>query len=582
MESAATAQLILGSGEFAVPFDSIPEPYLGLYPNDGLAFANTAAMNLFECERAIPISELERLLSISIRSLAEDAIQSETSRTVDKFSFVDSDNYCHSISIKIIPSKDSSNQKKHFCVAQVLDITEVNEIQNRLTLVENELSIVSQVSSQLGSIMDSEEIHKIILIAVTAREGLGFNRAFLFLCNDNCEELKGSHALGPRDADEAGRIWNSIPDDGADLRTVIRRYRRTISFEDSTLDDQVKGVSISLHDQKLQINDAVESGASIRIIERDTLDYLVNATGGLFGGREIAVAPLVTQKNILGVIVADNLITGRSITRQDIDQLHMFASQGAMALERARLYERLESNLDELELTNKKLEKTQREIVRIERLSLMGELSYRIAHELRNPLTIIGGFASLLSKAKGMQSTEQDRAQIIMKECRRIEKQLDELLDYSRSFSQEEEEVDLNEIVIGSLDMVYPRLADSVFILDQTVNRDDCRILAHKDQLLHGIYNIFMILDELSADILKWRISIYAKDDRVVIDLAPDKSYVSRDESIDIVRNFVRGRVGKSGLKLSLASETIRYNGGEVGFSVDQNNPRVYLSFDKG
>lgn len=582
MEPTSIEQPRLESRHLSIPFDSIPEPYLRIFPDDDLVLANSAAMELLGSNRVLTISDLEGMLSVSIRSSAMSAVDSGETVELDNCSLYRQDGSRCSVQLKIACGCDESSGTSRSCVVQLLDRSDQFALEDRLTLVETELSIVSQVSAQLGSIMDSEEIHKIILIAVTAREGLGFNRAFLFRCDDRCEYLYGSHALGPIDADEAGRIWNSIPDDGSDLRTIISRYRRTVKFEDVTLDERIKGVRIPVMDERSTIRDAITGGESMHVTDKARLDYIAECTGGLVGHAEIAVAPLVAQKSVLGVIIADNAITGSPISNDDIDQLQMFASQCAMALERAKLYERLENNLKELALTNHKLERTQREIVRIERLSLMGELSYRIAHELRNPLTIIGGFASLLSKAKGMGPTEKERSQVIQNECRRIERQLDELLDYSRSYSQEEIEVDLREIVIGALDMVYPRLSSSVFVMDTDQNAEKCSIWAHKDQLLHGIYNIFVILDELSGDSLKWRVSIYCRDNRAIIDLLPDEHSIGRDESIEVVRNFVRGRVGKSGLKLSLASETIRYNGGEVGFSMDHNSPRVYLSFDRG
>ncbi len=582
MDPASTEQPRVDSERLSIPFDSIREPYLVLSPEDDLVLANGAAMESLDTSRTLTISELEKILSTDIRSSAEHVVASGETVELDICGPSDLEGSSRRFRMRMSCCFDVPLNSTRSCIVRLKDSTDEFALEDRLTLVETELSIVSQVSAQLGSIMDSEEIHKIILIAVTAREGLGFNRAFLFRCDDQCEYLLGSHALGPIDADEAGRIWNSIPDDGSDLRTIISRYRRTVRFENVTLDGRVKGVKIPVTDNRSTVRDAITRGEAMHVTDRTKLDYISECTGGLLGQSEVAVAPLAAQKSVLGLIIADNDITGSPISNDEVDQLQMFASQCAMALERAKLYERLENNLKELALTNRKLERTQREIVRIERLSLMGELSYRIAHELRNPLTIIGGFASLLSRAKGMESTEKERAQVIQKECRRIEKQLDELLDYSRSYSQEEIEVDLKEIVIGALDMVYPRLSSSVFMLDTDQHSETCSIWAHKDQLLHGIYNIFLILDELSGDSLKWRISIYCRDNRAIIDLLPDESTMGRDESIDVVRNFVRGRVGKSGLKLSLASETIRYNGGEVGFSIDKSSPRVYLSFDRG
>jgi C4-dicarboxylate-specific signal transduction histidine kinase len=258
----------------------------------------------------------------------------------------------------------------------------------------------------------------------------------------------------------------------------------------------------------------------------------------------------------------------------------MFANQAAIAIERARLYENLHANLRKLESTNRQLEKTQKQIIRIERLSLVGEMAYRIAHELRNPLTIIGGFASLLLKTEHMSDTARERTSIIRRECSRVEKQLDTLLDFSRSYSQERKAVDLCSLIDDVIGMVQPKLVESNVTIESARAACPIVICAHKDQLLYGLYNMVAILGELSPDHAAWRLSVGADSSAKTITIEPGQSTVDGDEMIAAMGKFASGRVGSSDLKLSLANEAISYNGGQFGFIIDGSHPGISITFE--
>jgi hypothetical protein len=73
-----------------------------------------------------------------------------------------------------------------------------------------ELSLINDITSSLLSTMNLEEILFRILIGVTAKEGLGFNRAFLLLVNEQEKMLEGKTAIGPSSLDEALRIWTDL------------------------------------------------------------------------------------------------------------------------------------------------------------------------------------------------------------------------------------------------------------------------------------------------------------------------------------------------------------------------------------
>ena len=65
------------------------------------------------------------------------------------------------------------------------------------------------------------------------------------------------------------------------------------------------------------------------------------------------------------------------------------ASQVAIAVENARLYEGVTGKMVELQ-------ETQAQLIQAAKLAAIGEMAAQVAHEINNPLTSVLGFASLL------------------------------------------------------------------------------------------------------------------------------------------------------------------------------------------
>lgn len=85
-------------------------------------------------------------------------------------------------------------------------------------------------------------------------------------------------------------------------------------------------------------------------------------------------------------------------------------------------------------------------LTRANRLSSLGELAASIAHEIKNPLVSIEGFAKRIVRVKDSEKIHQ-YAQFIEREAERLSKVLARLLDFSRMSEPLKEPLDLNETV---------------------------------------------------------------------------------------------------------------------------------------
>jgi signal transduction histidine kinase len=159
-----------------------------------------------------------------------------------------------------------------------------------------------------------------------------------------------------------------------------------------------------------------------------------------------ATVPLLGKGKVIGVILVDNLFNQNPITDEDIHFLSMFANQAGLAIENASLYRHLEE-------VHQELKETQSFLVHLEKMVALGEMSTAIAHEIKNPLTSIGGFARRLDRTLPEESQEKKYSQTIFKEVSRLERILNDLLNYTRDESLVFKELDLRDILEESLSM---------------------------------------------------------------------------------------------------------------------------------
>ena len=110
------------------------------------------------------------------------------------------------------------------------------------------------------------------------------------------------------------------------------------------------------------------------------------------------------------------------------------------------IYVVLNEKLKSLRSKDERIKGFEAELVRANKLSSLGELAGSIAHEIKNPLIAIQGFAKRIGKTKDPDKIE-NYAKLIDREAGRLTNVLTKLLDFSRMDGPKKERVEVGEIV---------------------------------------------------------------------------------------------------------------------------------------
>jgi signal transduction histidine kinase len=114
-----------------------------------------------------------------------------------------------------------------------------------------------------------------------------------------------------------------------------------------------------------------------------------------------------------------------------------------------------------LQLANKKLQETQRQLVMAEKLAAIGEITASVAHEINNPVAVIQGNLDVLREVLGKQTQPvEEEIRLINQQVNRIQLMITKLLQFARptEYAGYIEAVDVNALLDDSLLLVRHQL----------------------------------------------------------------------------------------------------------------------------
>ncbi len=220
------------------------------------------------------------------------------------------------------------------------DITvDKDDLAEKINRAQREMSVLYEISNAMRTTLELNRILYIILTGVTSHVGLGFNRAVLFLLNQN-RSLEPKLAIGPESGEHAQRIWEYISKSNQHLDDLIKEEKIEQNTNPSALYQSIKNLKIPLGDgHKNLLAEAFHFGMPMHITEDKIAQYANDPLLQVFKTNELVIMPLKAKDKVNGIIIADNLFTRKPITENDMKIFIMLANQAGLAIENSQLYE---------------------------------------------------------------------------------------------------------------------------------------------------------------------------------------------------------------------------------------------------
>jgi len=216
-------------------------------------------------------------------------------------------------------------------------------------------------------------------------------------------------------------------------------------------------------------------------------------------------------------------------------------------------------------------EKTE-DLLKSERLSAIGELSGRLAHDLRNPLSVMKMSVNLIKQTpketKISDEIVRKRIDLIEKSIDRISHQIDDVLGYVRNSPLNLENVSLKELIQNSLDKVTVPKYIEVKIAKKDV-AIDCDVVK-----LDAVF-INLIVNSIQAmyDGGKINIEISEQDNLAIIKFIDSGEGIPEDHLSNIFEPLFTTKQKGTGLGLASCKNIVEQHQGEISVS---NNPTTF------
>jgi PAS domain S-box-containing protein len=219
------------------------------------------------------------------------------------------------------------------------------------------------------------------------------------------------------------------------------------------------------------------------------------------------------------------------------------------------------------------LESLREEVRRKDRLAALGQMAATVAHEIRNPLGGIQGFAALLRRDIPPDDPRSRLVERVLAGTKSLDRVVNQLLEYTRPVELKVESVDLRAVVAGAIEFLSG-VPESISIDNQVPSGSALRAdpVQLRQVFLNVLLNAVQSLDDGG------RIVVSAEfDDRGVTVAVRDSGPGILPENLErVFMPFFTTREKGTGLGLAAAAKIVESHGGDMSA---ENNPDAGATF---
>ena len=424
------------------------------------------------------------------------------------------------------------------------------------------LDFVLKLNSAFVTAKELQEVLNAVLAGTTAGEGLGFNRAFLFLVNKERGMLQGHCALGPQSLEDAVFIWDKISKDGMTLFDILKGVKEQLTDKNHPLNLLVKNIKIPLSDAENCLVLSLKSNQALLVTDSPRVGaFQSKELCELFGTGEFAVAPLYTHGEEYGVVVADNLFTKTPITKDKLYSLHLFTGIASLAISQSEVCRELAHKVERLKQVNRAVENQKNLLIETEKYSAIGRMLESLFHELRNPVTSIGGIVRLLQK-KERDEKKRRYLDSVIKEVEKVEDTLNKVAELHNIGPLNRNQFNLISLLDMTIALIQAELEEVGIVLHRNYPKDSVHIVGDREKLQEAILCIVKNSIEAMPDGGIMVITVSKRGANVELRISDSGLGIARGHFKKVQNPFFTTKFNALGLGLSKAKKIVELHHG--------------------
>jgi len=252
-----------------------------------------------------------------------------------------------------------------------------------------------------------------------------------------------------------------------------------------------------------------------------------------------------------------------------------YISIGTDITTQKELSEKLKEIEDDLVEQNKKLEDTvqrkSNEIIKKERLSMLGTMASRLAHDLKNPLTVVKAYSDILSRQLEDKMNYEMKMKVskLKNSIADMSNIIEDVLDFSRTVKLDMHENSVFKILMTALENVEKPKQINV-----NINYSDIRIICDSKKIESIFSNLLSNSIQALDEIGEINVRITDDNNHVFISVEDTGPGILEEDMPRIFEPLFTTKQKGTGLGLSICKNIINLHGGDI---IVKNTPTTFI-----
>jgi len=226
--------------------------------------------------------------------------------------------------------------------------------------------------------------------------------------------------------------------------------------------------------------------------------------------------------------------------------------------------ELLRQEKQKVEQSMQELVETQQKLVQSERFAAIGEAASHLAHEIKNPLMLMAGFAGQAKRNLPENSQDREKLDIIVQEAQRLEKMLIEVRDFTRPHKLHKESCQINDLISEALTIFENEIKAAQIQHRLDLSRDLPLVSLDKDRIKQVLLNLIKNSLEAMPEGGTLTIGSQRMNRRVRIWVEDNGTGIPQEKMKNIFSPYFTTKDKGTGLGLAVSYRIIQDHDGDI------------------
>jgi len=204
------------------------------------------------------------------------------------------------------------------------------------------------------------------------------------------------------------------------------------------------------------------------------------------------------------------------------------------------------------------------EIQQKNKLAAVGNLAAGVAHEVRNPLSSIRGYATYFGSFFDSDSDNKKAANIMAEEVDRVNRVISELLEFARPMKLELQEVEVFDLVDKALRLIKYEAEMAKVNIVKSIEADIPKITIDKDRFTQVLLNIFINGIQAMKTGGNLTVDVLTRESKLRFQISDTGDGISAEDQTNIFNPYFTTKKKGTGLGLAIAFKIIEGHGGSI------------------